>query len=158
MKIKLLAMALLSGLVMTASAVQAQDKRERPDFATLDADGDGAVTQAELQAHAAARFAAIDADGSGAVTAEELAEAASGKAAARATRMIERLDANDDGQLQQDELLARGGDRAGRMFERVDTDDDGAISQEEFDAAQERRGGRDGGKRHGGDRGSRDRG
>ena len=34
--------------------------------------------------------------------------------------------------------VGRGGDRAGRMFERVDADDDGVISEEEFESAKER--------------------
>lgn len=138
MKTKILMAALLSGLVMTAGAVQAQGERERPDFATLDLDGDGTLTLEELQAQGQARFAAADANGDGALSAEELIAAADARAADRVAQMIARLDENSDGVLQQDEMPARGEDRAERMFDRVDADNDGVLSQEEFETAKER--------------------
>lgn len=149
MKTKILMAAVLASIVATAGAAQAQDEpRERPDFATLDLNGDGSLSLEELQAQGEARFANVDTNGDGAISAEELIAAANGRAEDRAARMIERLDENGDGVLQQDEMPTRGADRAERMFERVDADDDGAISQEEFDTAKERRGGRrDHGKR-----------
>jgi Ca2+-binding EF-hand superfamily protein len=56
--------------------------------------------------------------------------------------MIERMDENEDGLIQADEMKPRGGDRGERnmerMFERMDTDEDGTLSAEEFAAAQEK--------------------
>ena len=152
MKKRILMIALFSGTVMMAGAVQAQGQRGGPDFATLDADGDGILTQEEMESRGAARFAEADTDGDGGLSADELTAAAAARAAERTARMLERLDTNGDGLLQQTEMQPRG-DRAGKMFERMDTDGDGGISEAEFDAARarlmERRG-----ERHGqGDRG-----
>jgi Ca2+-binding EF-hand superfamily protein len=153
MKTKIMMAAVLAALVATAGAAQPQNQRERPDFTTLDLDGDGALTREELQAHGEARFATVDANGDGAVSADELIAASNARAAERAAAMIARLDENGDGVLQQDEMQPRrgDGDRAARMFERVDADGNGTISQEEFDTARERHG-----DRHG--QGPRDRG
>jgi Ca2+-binding EF-hand superfamily protein len=154
MKSKVLMAALLSGLVLAAGAAQAEDHRERPDFAALDLNGDGGLSLEEMQAQGEARFAATDANGDGGISAEELIAMAGERASDRAAKMIERHDANEDGVLQMDEMPRRGGgdgDRAERMFERVDADGDGVLSQEEFDTAKEKRGDRRG---HGGrDRG-----
>lgn len=149
MKTKILMAVLLSGLVLSAGAAQAEDQRERPDFATLDLNGDGALSLEELQAQGQARFDAADTDGDGALSADELSAAASARAAERTAKMIERLDENGDGVLQLEEMPTRGEDRAERMFDRVDADEDGVISEEEFDTAKERRGDRDGRRGHG---------
>lgn len=149
MKKRVLTIALLSGLAMTAGAVQAQGERDKPDFATLDLNGDGALTLEEMQNQAAARFAAADADGNGGLSLEELTAAANGRMAERLDRMFDRLDANEDGLLQADEMRPdRGAERAARMFDRIDADDSGTITQAEFDSAREAMRDR-GGKRQG---------
>jgi Ca2+-binding EF-hand superfamily protein len=155
MKTTILIAGIVAGLSLTAVSAQAERGGERPDFATLDINGDGEVTKEELEAQGAARFAATDADGSGALSEVELAAQANDRAFDRISKMIERLDTNEDGELQQSELeegregrRSRGSD----MFERIDTDENGSISQEEFDNAKERRGGH---RRHGG-KGPRD--
>lgn len=144
MKTQILMAALVAGVVMTAGAASAQgfggEHGERPDFATLDANGDGGITLDELQAQGAARFAEHDTDGDGALSAEELIAAANGRAADRAAQMIARLDANDDGVLQQEEMRPRGGDMGARMFGRVDADNDGILTEAEFEAAMDRHG------------------
>lgn len=162
MKTKILMAALLSGVVMTAGAVTAQpvpeNMPERPDFATLDTDSDGTLTMAELEARANARFTDADVDADGALTAEELVAQATANAEDRVARMIARLDTNDDGILQMDEMQPRGGARFERMFERMDADKDGVLNEEEFAAAQERMQERAGGRHdrgHGGGHGSR---
>ncbi len=138
MKTKISMAALLSGLVLTAGAVSAENHRERPDFATLDANGDGALTVDELHARGAARFAQVDLNGDGSLSTEEMVAAAEARSAGRVARMIERHDENGDGLLQQDELPTRGRGRAERMFERADANDDGTISEEEFELIKER--------------------
>ena len=148
MKSKILMAALLSGVVLAAGAAQAENHRERPDFATLDLNSDGSVSLEEIQAQGDARFASADTNADGALSAQELIAAAGTRASERAAKMIERHDDNGDGVLQIDEMPRRSvGDRAARMFERVDADGDGVLSQEEFETAKERRGERGGGKR-----------
>lgn len=111
------------------------------DFATLDADGDGGITEADLVARAAARFAQADADGSGGLTATEMVAMAEiirkEQMAARLAQRMARIDDNADGEIQFEELQARA--PAGvHFFDMFDADNDGAVSAEEFAAAQER--------------------
>lgn len=161
MKTQILMIAIAAGLTLNTLPAVAEGADSRPDFSTLDTDGNGALTLEELQAAGAARFAVADADGDGALSADELTAQMSERAERGVARMIDRLDENGDGLLQQAELEARrGGERADRMFARADANDDGSISAEEFEAAKERGdrrgGGKRGGKGHGrghGDRG-----
>jgi hypothetical protein len=108
------------------------------DFATLDADGDGLVTRAELQAYRSARFAAADSDGNGMLSVEEMVAAREAQrlaqVTARAERTIVAFDADGDGGLSKAELP--GNQMAGTMILRLDTDGDGAVSQAEFEAAR----------------------
>ncbi|MEO9865017.1 MAG: hypothetical protein ABJO29_08505 [Yoonia sp.] len=160
MKTPVLMAAIVAGFGLVATGAQAQ---ERPDFATLDTNGDGSITVEELAAQGEQRFATADADGNGALSEAELlaraSERSEGRAAKMVERMLERLDENGDGEIQQSELPERDGNRAERAFERADSDDDGVISEDEFEAASERggrgeRGGKNGGRHgHGGGRG-----
>jgi len=108
--------------------------RERPTFEQLDADGDGALSQAELAAQGQKRFAAADADGDGLLSAEELATRAQERIAKRTDAMIERFDKNGDGALSAEEMPQHRGPQ--RILERADTDGNGTISKAEFDTAQ----------------------
>lgn len=154
MKTTILIAGIVTGLGLSAVSAQAERGGERPDFATLDLDGNGEISMEELEAQGEARFAAADTDGNGALSEAELAAQASDRALGRINKMIERLDTNEDGELQQDELQAahegrRGG---GDRFARMDTDESGGVSEDEFNAAKERRGGH---RRHG-EKGPRD--
>ncbi len=146
-RIALLIAAMAGGLALNAAEAR---EGPRAGFAEIDADGDGLVTAAELEALAAARFAAADADGDGGLSAEELLGAGGDRRAERVARMLDRLDSDGDGLLQRSELEAgRGGPRGGggleRFIARADTDGDGALSEAEFDAARERMADRRGG-------------
>ena len=110
----------------------------RPSFETLDADGNGEVTKAEMQAAADARFASADTDGDGFLSVEELTAQASERMGARIEKMIERRDANDDGKLSRDELRPNE-ERMEKRFARIDADGNGAISKEEFEAMKDKR-------------------
>jgi Ca2+-binding EF-hand superfamily protein len=146
MKTKILMAAIAAGVLATTLSAQEAGRpggpEERPNFAALDADGDGLVTLEEMQASAAARFVMADTNGDGGLSADELIAQMQARRAAIeadiAAQMLERLDANNDGLLQADELQQRGGDRLERMFARLDANDDGSISQEEFDAVKDR--------------------
>ena len=138
-----LLIATVGATALLAPMAEARGKGgERPTFEMLDADGDGQVTQADLDTLRNERFAEFDANGDGSVTEEEFMARASNQAGERAAEMLARLDADGDGVLSRGVIeQGRGGDRAGRMIERLDTDGDGAVSAEEFAAAQERRAG-----------------
>jgi hypothetical protein len=109
------------------------------DFAAIDADKDGKITKAELEAHRAARVAAVDADKDGKLSATELKAQAMERAAARAdemvARMIERHDSDGDGLISAAEMAA--GPAPGDIFDRIDRDGDGAISMAEAEAARD---------------------
>ena len=139
----ILVVALAATAVTSVSAVA---RGQGPDFSTLDTDGNGELTREELQDRGAARFDAAVAIGDVLLSQAELEAQAAARAADRAARMIERMDANGDGQLSPQELTERR--NAGRIFDRMDADDSGTITQAEFDAARERfrerRGGRNG--------------
>jgi EF hand len=108
-------------------------------FDTIDANGDGLVTMAELEAHRLAEFAAADTNKDGAVDADEVAarELArfTERLPERAARMIKVHDNDGNGTLSADEVEQGP---AERHFARIDSDDDGAISKAEAEAAAER--------------------
>lgn len=140
------------GLALAMTPIMAQAKGghgPRVMFEELDADGNGSITEAEMQAHRAARFTTADTDEDGSLSRAELeAQMKSGdedRMERRLNRMMDRLDADDNGALSQEELAQAGGDRRGRGFLRLDKDGDGAVSKAEFDEmGKGRRGGRDG--------------
>lgn len=110
------------------------------DFAAVDADKDGKLTPAEIDAYRAAEAKAMDADGDGLLSAEELVamhmKGAQERASAMAAMMIERRDADGDGKLSAAEMTMRPMPQ--RMLDRMDTDKDGALSAAELEAAQAR--------------------
>jgi Ca2+-binding EF-hand superfamily protein len=134
--------AAAAALLITPSMSLAKGGHQGPraSFETLDADGSGDVTLAEMQAAGATRFEEADANGDGFLSADEITQKDSDRAAKRVARMIEKRDANGDGQLSLEEMKPDE-DRVAKRFARVDTDGNGAISQEEFDAMKKHRGG-----------------
>ncbi len=131
------------------------------NFAALDADGNGRITEDDLTGQAQAKLVEADSDGSGTLSMDELAaqmvarvtlrqEAraqsrtgaqrqaqpldASAIATQAAERMLAARDANGDGVLSLAELGPQAG--FGRVIDRYDTDDDNALSQAEYDAAR----------------------
>ncbi|MEM6276131.1 MAG: calcium-binding protein [Pseudomonadota bacterium] len=158
MKTTLLIGALAAAVSITALTADARGGPDGPraDFSTLDADGNGEITQAELLAHAQSRFQAADANGDGTLSADEMLaareNASSERFERRISRMIERRDANGNGVLDFGEF-GPSEDRRAAMFERLDADGSGGISQAELEAAKEARMGRKGPRDGGADQG-----
>ena len=96
-----------------------------------DADGDGIVTWAEAEADAAARFAERDANAAGKLDASEMPRRG-GPGAPRGAA-TGRMDANNDGAIDQAEFMATARTR----FDRMDTDRDGRITPVERKAAMD---------------------
>jgi hypothetical protein len=110
---------------------------------TYNADGDGTVTQEEIETGRAERFAGADVDGDGALSAGELIameEAIQEELRlARAAAVVTRMDDNGDGLLQAEELEARTPQIA-PLFDELDSDGDGGISLAEMEAGRPQRG------------------
>ena len=140
-KISILSLATTAALVF--SPATAKDHwGNKPEFSTLDDNGDGQITKAEVQAHRAAEFVKVDIDGNGSLSAEELMakvdERCSKKMEKRVKWMFKDLDADGTGTVELAEMQAK---RSGeRMFGHLDANEDGMISQEEFDAHKSKRG------------------
>jgi Ca2+-binding EF-hand superfamily protein len=127
--------------IATADAGPRGGARMMFDFATMDANGDGSVTQDEIAAQRTAKIAAMDTDKDGNLSeAELLAGHAARKEERQAkmvTRMMARMDANKDGVVSLAEMTPQG-DRGDKMFKRMDIDGDGVIFMAEADAAKAR--------------------
>jgi len=107
---------------------------QRPSFAQIDTNGDGALTLEEFQNQGQAKFAETDTNGDGQLDVDELTAAAARERGRMIERLMARKDTNGDGMLSYEEMQPR---EPGRLFERADTDGNGEISQAEWDAAAE---------------------
>ncbi|WP_259991832.1 EF-hand domain-containing protein [Sulfitobacter sp. S190] len=135
-KITFTAAAIVAGLLAShADAREDKPARAAAMFERLDANSDGKLSLAEIEARSAERFARADANNDGALSIEELRAAGDARRAKRADRMMQRLDANDDGSLTRAEMEARR--NPAEMLARLDTDKDGALSAEEFAEARQ---------------------
>ncbi|HEY9038858.1 MAG TPA: hypothetical protein VIN05_07935 [Roseovarius sp.] len=106
-------------------------------FQRMDEDGDGKVTQEEVDAFRAAQVAAADASGDGALSIEEFDTAYRDLTRLKMVRAFQRLDADGDGIISADEM----DNRFGSFVERMDRNGDGALSMEDRGRGQGRKGG-----------------
>lgn len=109
-------------------------------FDTIDADKDGKLTYAEMEAHRKAEFDAADTNKDGALSADELSARALArfqeKMADRTQAMLDNMDNDGSGSLSPDEM----GEGPGmRNFARIDADNDGALTKEEIQAGMQHR-------------------
>lgn len=137
------ALAIILGAGIASVAVANQGgEQHRPSFEALDADKDGKLTQAELDAHKAQEFTKADTNGDGKLSSDEMLARATAKRAEhmskRVAKMIERVDTDGDGMLSAAELQDMP--RGKGMFKRMDADGDGVITGEEFAAHKPGRG------------------
>ena len=96
----------LSGVIVASLAVAgsngAHHKKHRMfNAATIDSNGDGALSQDEVLAHNRLRFDRLDTNSDGMISADEFS--------ARLLTMFTRMDANSDGLLKGEELPRRMG-------------------------------------------------
>lgn len=102
-----------------------------------DANSDGNISRDEFLARPTAMFERLDANDDGVIAASERPQRRERPEGQRRERV--NPDANNDGQLSRAEYAAMGGS----MFDRLDANDDGRVTQEEAAAARpQRRGGR----------------
>jgi len=114
------------------------------DFAAMDADSEGKITPAEIEACRTAGMTAADtakdgfrnADKLSAMSVALVADRATARAAEMSGRMMKRQDAGGDGKPCMSEMAPRTGQE--RLFQRVDTDQDGALRMAELTAAKDR--------------------
>ena len=113
---------------------KAAGRRDR-GFAMIDADKDGKITYAELEAHRKAEFDAADTNKDGALDADELSARALArfqeKLAERTQGMLDNMDNDGSGSLSPDEM---GQGPGMRNFARIDADNDGFVTKEEIQA------------------------
>lgn len=134
-KSQFIALVLGTAVVITGGVALARDGQARgPSFEAIDTDSDGTITEAELEALGAARMARVDTDADGFLSKDELVEMGRERSERRANRMLDRLDADNDGKLSSEELASSR--RGGAMFERAYADGDGRLTREEFDEAR----------------------
>lgn len=100
-------------------------------FDAVDANGDGTVTQDEVEAYRTARLAEVDASGDGALSIEEFDTLYREFTRSRMVDMFQELDADGDGVISAEEMDTR----VSRMFERMDRDGDGALTLQRPSAA-----------------------
>lgn len=130
----------IAGATYTAMA-QHHRGGPRQMLEQVDANADGAVTKAEIEAHRTDKFASADTNGDNLVSAAEFEEFSIAererKQAERRAKRFAKLDANGDGMITADEHAAADDKRVDRLFERMDADGDGVITEAERDAAKE---------------------
>ena len=97
-------------------------------FETFDSDGDGRLTQAEIDAARDRQFARFDADGDGRLTLEEYQILWMDAMRRAMVRQFQRHDSDGDATLTKEEFR----ERYARMIIRFDRDGDGVITLEEL--------------------------
>ena len=93
-----------------------------------DADKDGVITKAELEAASEKKFAEFDKDKNGEVTKEEVLAKIASHLEKRAARLTRRFDINQDGKVTTEEFNTF----AGRKLYMFDLNDDGKIDKSEM--------------------------
>lgn len=156
MKNRILLTAVTASLLGLGTAYAHGDRDPGKMFEALDANGDGQLSQNELDdmhaVMAKKRFQGADDNGDGQIDRDEFMA----KAQERAERMFDHMDDNDDGVLDADEARPHRGDKADHdhdkkakhdghgkkphfdPMKKMDSNGDGTISRDEWDSAMEK--------------------
>jgi len=133
------AFAIVAGFVATGAQAQEGGEKVEARFTQMDVNGDGEVTAAELETGALARFTETDTNGDGVLSKDEVLASAQKREAERMAKRVdkkfERMDADKDGNLTQEE--SQGRRDPAKMIAKLDTDKSGGVSLEEFSKARE---------------------
>ncbi len=123
------------GVVFVASLVSgvalAEPGRSDERFAELDTDGNGVITQAEVQAQIATHFAEADSDGNGTLSEEEAVAFHRARREERREHHRNRRfgwHAGDNDVIDFEEFAEHGM----RRFERADLDENGEVTETEM--------------------------
>ena len=93
-------------------------------FSEVDADGDGSVTQEEVDAYRSAKVGEADTSGDGALSIEEFDTLYREFTRSRMVDTFQDFDADGDGRITVEEMDRRFGD----VVDRMDRDDDGVLT------------------------------
>jgi Ca2+-binding EF-hand superfamily protein len=112
------------------------EERIRYMMRQLDKNGDGKLTKDELPERLSGMLTRLDADGDGSLTPKELSAMALGQREVTQTlELFQRLDANNDGKLELNEVPENRRGDFERLLERFDSDGDKMLTREDFLAA-----------------------
>lgn len=138
-KVSFSGVVMVGGALLASLAFAAEPKSAKPDaeFMTMDADKDGKISANEHAKATRKMFDAIDANGDGQVTAAEMDAAykrGTGKKAKKSglssAEKIKVVDTDRDGIF----TAAEHAEGSSSMFGKMDTDRDGFLTKSEFDA------------------------
>ncbi|MBM7850558.1 Ca2+-binding EF-hand superfamily protein [Methylopila capsulata] len=125
------------GQNLPAGNVDASDSAIESAFSTLDGDGDGSLTQSEVQSG----LSKFSSDSASALLGAQESAPPRPPQGGPGEGGFETADADDSGTVSLDEFVAAGPDEAGEtkaeeMFSTIDSDGDGEISESEDEAFQ----------------------
>ncbi|WP_439515549.1 EF-hand domain-containing protein [Oceanibaculum nanhaiense] len=109
-----------------------REQRVQHMLERFDANKDGQITRAEVEAAHEARFAGFDADKDGALSQDEFRSMMAARLDEMAKRGFERMDSNKDGKIEPGERRHS----PASMFGRIDANWDGVVTAEELREAR----------------------
>lgn len=144
MKKAAIIISVVAGLsAVSAVAHEGRGQRMVERLKAADTNADGLISREEAAAlpRLAKHFDAIDANKDGQVAAEELRAAHAARRAGKGGGMFARADGDKDGRVSQQEFIAKATER----FQRLDANGDGFLTQDEAPRRHGHRHGRHGG-------------
>ncbi len=125
----IVALLLSAGAAPAFAQSQDQIKQLLANFSQVDANGDGALSQAEYRNLQIAQWPQVDRNGDGFLTVDDFPRIAAGRAKTQLAE-IAYLDANGDGRISQSEFV----DGEAPLFRRADGNGDGMLTRSEIEA------------------------